>query len=404
MLPFLSPSSRTLSNVLLAFGSLTFSLATDARISRADGIDAQVINTMLDSLNDAIYAQREDATAFLEKHPIETIPLIEQRMSIVPSNVDGKLPEPEASLRMLRLLSSWAKHPDQSPGSEAFKALERLARGTSTVTAIRAQNLLTDITLEHSVEVTKHLQQQGIFIGHDSVQVVTTENRNRYLLRLDDQYRGSMNELKSLRWLVDIDMVHARGKIIDSEVLSYITSMPNLRVLQIRDTTLTVADIELLSNLRDLEILELLYTKIEPEALELIAELPISHSLRLFGTGFSPEELNALNEKLDGIDFVHGRGGFLGIMSDGVDSNVVRNVVPGSGAALADLRSGDRINSVNGVKVERFEEIRAELAKFAAGEAIEIELERPTFHMKDSGQQEIIWQTIEAKVTLGAQE
>jgi S1-C subfamily serine protease len=69
------------------------------------------------------------------------------------------------------------------------------------------------------------------------------------------------------------------------------------------------------------------------------------------------------------------RGGFLGVQCPPT-SVIIDEVVPGGAAQLAELQSGDKILSINGVKVVVFEDLRKELANFADGEEVTIEYER----------------------------
>ncbi len=46
-------------------------------------------------------------------------------------------------------------------------------------------------------------------------------------------------------------------------------------------------------------------------------------------------------------------------------------------AAQAGIRAGDRLTKVQGTPIANFEDLRLELGKFAVGDKIAIELERP---------------------------
>ncbi len=389
--------------VLAAFLTLIIALPNFAQ-SEEEPIGSTQVRKLIQQLGDTSYATRESAMDELRQYPTEAIPIIVDALTHSGKEGPAKSPSAESSMRMLRLLASWANDPEKSPGPEAFVGLEKLATGTSTVSAIRAHNLLTEITLDYSRTVTQRLLASGARLGKDPVQVVTTPTYDVYLLRLDDSYRGPSKDLKCLRWLVDVEMVHARGASITSEVLKEIVQIPNLKILQLRETKLSVEDIEMISGLRELEVLEFIYTELDPASLEIIPELPVSRSMRLFGTGLDPVALEAMAEKLEGIEFVHGRGGFLGIMSQSQDSNVIGDVVEGSGAALADLRPEDRIIQINGTPITRFDELRQELSKYSATETVTVQFERPEQHVDETGRRYVVWQAMETKVKLGMQD
>jgi hypothetical protein len=360
------------------------------------------INVKLDELHDASYAKREDATDFLGLHPQESIPLILKRLGTDQPLTDNPLPE--ASLRMLRLLSNWATDPTSENGRNAVTGLQKLSEGTSTVAAIRAQNLLAELTLNYSNIVEVQLRSTGVYIGNASVQVVTTQERGRKILRIDDDFHGNADDLEGIRWLVDVDLIHARGKSITGPILKRLVTLPNLRVLQLRDVSLTPEDLEPLRNLRNLESLEIIYSPLPDSAVSLLAELPVSHSLRLFGTGLSEEAVADLSEQLEGVEFIFGRGGFLGIATIGVNSNIIRNVVKDGGAERAGLRPEDQITAINRVPIVNFDGIRRELSKYAPNENVHIDFERRILQTNEDGPPTWAMIPMNVDVTLGLQE
>ncbi len=113
----------------------------------------------------------------------------------------------------------------------------------------------------------------------------------------------------------------------------------------------------------------------------------------------SLEGAEALRERLDGSDVTFGLGGFLGVSSKDPNTLVLDDVTRGGGAEKAGLMAQDRILTLNGKKLERFDELRAELAKHPPGAVVTIEFER--IELTDSSEVRKTVRSVE--VTLGEQ-
>jgi predicted metalloprotease with PDZ domain len=181
--------------------------------------------------------------------------------------------------------------------------------------------------------------------------------------------------------------------------MEQIVKIPNLRTLQIRHTSISSEDLKLLYSLHRLEGLEILYTPIDDDAIDILGNLPLWGRLRVFGTKMSSDGAEKLKELLEGMDVTFGRGGFLGIGSN-QDTLVISKIMDGGGAQKAGLRVQDRIISIEGKKLQRFMELRAELAKYPPGAVVKIEFERVE---RSLDQEEITAVTQTIEVTLGEQ-
>ncbi len=363
-------------------------------------VESEAIETLLVLLGDKSYSNREEAFSKLQQNALAAIPLIEQRLT-TGMNFEQAI-APEAALRMVRLLSEWSSEPETSPGREALEALRRVATVGSTLTSARAQNTLSDLTIRQSVTATNRLRQLGVFIDNERVQIVTAQLPH-YLMKLDDSYRGTSAELSQLRWLIEVEMVRLTGVVVDHVVLENVVALPNLKILQLRDVNLSVEDFELLTGVRKLETLEILYSPIDSSFVPILSELPVTSNLRLFGTKLTDADIEMLSENLDGVEIIHGKGGFLGISSESINSTVVGQVTPGGGAAVAGIRSGDKLTSIQGVPIFQFEDLRRELGKFPVGEDIKVVLERPVFEQNPGNFQPLQIITKEVTVKLGQQ-
>jgi len=131
-----------------------------------------------------------------------------------------------------------------------------------------------------------------------------------------------------------------------------------------------------LTDAPDLDLLEIIYSSIGDEAVDVLSRVPVLGDLYLFGTNLTQHGQQELKSRIDGVDFVFARGGFLGVQCQA--TSVVIDFVSGA-AQMAGLRQNDRIRRINNIPVVVFEDLRRELAKFAVGEQVVIEFERVSY-------------------------
>ncbi len=312
------------------------------------------------------YASRKHAYQLLEPHPMAVIPVIRQSIARV---------DQEAASSMIRLLSNWCHFPDEGYGRIAYEALVELAQNKITTKSALASNSIASIKSVQSRNSTDLLKSLDAYLDRDTIQVVTSNKYNEYILRLDDSFQGTAEDLSCVRWLEDVELVRLDGKRADRSWLEKIVQIPNLRVLQLRHTSIKSEDLELLRDLESLDTLEIMYTPIDDAAVAYIGQIPLWGNMRLFGTNITPEGIEKIKLQLEGAKIIYGRGGFLGIGSTDMGLDITQ-VSPNSGAEKAGVRLGDRILKMNGVPLKKFDELRNELAKYVAGDTVELEVER----------------------------
>ncbi len=319
----------------------------------------------------------EDGLSVAPTHPVPAMGLVE---AAIPNAQE------DAAHRLIRLLGGWSYYPDDGYGRDAFAALSRVAAGRVSTRAGFAKGIVAGIAEDQSIHSEEFIGRLSGYVGYEPMQLFALQNRgdsNYYVLRIDDAFRGSSDDLRCLRWLKSVEAVRLEGKRIDTSWLEKIVQLPNLRILQIRQTSLNGRDMDLLHQLERLEWLEIMYSPIDDEAIDSLASLPLAGKIRLFGTKISEAGVERLRAGLDGSEITFGRGGFLGIGTQSLagqpQSLVLSQVTPGSGAEKAGLRISDRITKIDGKELQNFDELRAELAKHAPGEVVTITYVREWF-------------------------
>lgn len=326
------------------------------------------IDRWIRQLESDSYASRQLGVQLLQPHPMMAISAVERAIETV---------EEDAANRLIRLLGRWSANPDEGYGELAYEALNRVAQGGVSTRSSMAISVIQAIQRTQSDRSTEYLSRLSAYIGlePDKLFAMNMQYEMLYVLRLNEAFRGTIDDLNCARWLTDVRVVRLIGPRIDRKWLEQIAKIPNLRTLQIRHTSIASEDLKVLHSLDRLEGLEILYTPIDDKAIEILGNLPFCSRMRLFGTQISEDGAEKLKNQLEGSDVTFGLGGFLGIGSN-QDGLVISHITAGSGAENAGLRVQDRILSIQGKKLERFLELRAELAKYPPGAVVKVEFER----------------------------
>ncbi len=377
---------------IISAACLTFADEPIARKSpTTEQIEAWIAQFESDS-----YATRHLAFKLLKFHPQIAIPVVERSIGLA---------EEDAASRLVRLLTDWSTHPEDGYGRAAYASLQRVAQGGVAARSCQAQRSIEAIKLIQGAYATDYLNHLSAYIGEETGKIFIFNSNSLfeeyYVLKIDEAFRGSIDDLDRVSWLTDVNVVRLIGEQIDGNWLKKIIKIPNLRTLQIRHTSITSEDLTLLYTLNQLDGLEILYSPIDDAAIEVLGNLPLNGRLRLFGTNMSAKGVAQLNAQLEGSEIMFGRGGFLGVQSLG-GTLTISQTTAGGGAEKAGLQRDDKIISANGTKLGKFDDLRAELAKHSPGEVVVIEFERAIEELAD-GKLKSEMKILQAEVTLGEQ-
>jgi PDZ domain len=376
------PTKRSQESPIQSFDGNGKVIGQSNKVTRrsSDSPSETAILDWIHRLESDSYADRHLAYQLLQPHPEKAIKLVEKAIATA---------EQDAAHRLIRLLGGWSIYPDFGYGLEAFSALERVARSGVSVRAMFAKSVVQGIAADQAGRSETYLKSLGAYIDFSRLSLFgfqqTLGPANYYLLRLDDAYVGTVEDLRCLRWVSSVEIVRLEGERINREWLAHVVRLPNLRILQIRHTSINGKDIELLQSVEQLEGLEIMYSPIDDDAIDVLSNLPLANRMRLFGTQMSEEGIAKLREILDGSEIMFGRGGFLGISCDG-QNLTLKSVNTGSGAEKAGLRVDDRIEKIDGLSLKTFDQLRGELAKHKPGEQVTIEFIRTVFSQSDEGE------------------
>jgi len=323
------------------------------------------------------YSQRQLATILFTRHKAEAVPFAISALE----NARG-----EKADRLFQFLSSIAADPNSPDGDIAYNAIEKVAAARTTSKGMRAQKILQVIGDEQRELSLDRLQRLQVELRDRYFQVISSRVYVRNALVIDATFPGTASDLECLKWLTDVEFVKLEGPEINRELLKHVAKMRGLKRLQLVQTELRSEDLEALTEAPDLDLLEIIYSTIGDEAVDVLSRVPVLGDFYLFGTNLTQDGQQELRSRIDGVDFVFARGGFLGVQCQA--TSVIIDMVSGA-AEIAGLRRNDRIRRINNIPVVVFEDLRRELAKFAVGEQVVIELERVSYPFELPDQTEL---------------
>ncbi len=336
----------------------------------APAISVEVIQVLLAELQAAEFQSREQAKHKLSQHPQLVIEQIERTIGDA---------APEKAAKLVELLDYFACSNEFEVAVAAFNALERLSASEGTFRGYLAGKCLSALKSAKESTASEVLRYHGIEIGYLPISVNgSAKDRSQELTVSIDSatFTGSIEVLEWLQYLQKVEIASLQGPGLDARALAAVAKMPALKKVLLRSVSAKPEDLLVLKNVKSLEHLELAYWPYGDEMIATLTQLPITESLRLFGTRVSDRGEQMLRGQLDGLEIYRGSGGFLGIGSSRLGPVVVNQIVEDGAAMLGGIQRGDTITKINGVEIPNFDELRRQLARYAAGEKIQVLVKR----------------------------
>ena len=328
----------------------------------------EALLAQIGKLSSTSYRAREMAMWQIRRNPQEAISLIREQLASVDFH---------ASVSMIELLSSIATAADGALGLEAQKVLQLTAESGTTAVATLAKGSLQSIANLQEVRATELLIHLGMTIGFpellvNGARLNVPQSSPVYAAWVNREFTGTAEDMLRMQFLQRVTLVYLQDVTVTDDLMRAVCQMPNVKHLVLREVKVAPPVLLLMSQMRNFEHFELSYVDIGDESLEILESLPVWNSMRLFGTKLSRAGADRLKERYSGLSFYFGKGGYLGVATTPLNSTVVDSVQSGSGADQAGIRAGDRLTHVGNNPIKSFEELRAELSYFGAGETVEI--------------------------------
>lgn len=332
------------------------------------------LQEQIQNLKNPSYRTRQMAVWYLEQYPEQALPLL---------RAAGKTTDLNVGAEIVSMLSSQAMQADSKLSVDAHEALKEIAGGTQSVTAVShlALDALEGIASRQELLAFRTLIELKVGIGEERLNIngaMQNEAGGRVILHITDEFEGKDEHLRMFRFLRWVDTAYLEGTTISEKMLREVLAMPSIKRLVLKGPAVSNAMLQTIFDVRELEHLELVYAPVDDEVIETLVDLPLVGSLRLFGTNISRDGAARIKKELDGLDIYIARGGFLGVSTIQSDLRVTK-VLRGSGAEKAGILEDDIITHINKKPIKVFDQLRAELANFSAGEKVEVIVQRREF-------------------------
>ena len=363
-----------LTALLLVLGGTVPSNAQEEPSQRASSQTPtqEQIEAWVKELKDERFAVREAAENQLARNLTVILPTL-----IEIAKADGS----ESPCGLLQFLGFVAQDAWSDQGKLAYACLGQIAKERTTQRAILAQKIIQSISVSMREQTLERLERVGVLCQDRELSVLTQVRQVKNALVIDQEFRGTQEDIDLLPWLFDIQFVKLEGPAISPEILQAVVKLPQLRSLQIVETKLTSKDLRPLLAASDMDLLEILYSPVDDQCIEILQDVPIFGDLQLFGTELSSKGATELIARMETANVFVGRGGFLGVTCD-PGSLVIQQAIKDGPAFKAGIKMNDKLRKVNGVPIYNFEDLRKQLAKSAAGESVVVEYDRPVWSLR----------------------
>ena len=363
-----------LTALLLVLGGTVPSNAQEEPSQRASSQTPtqEQIEAWVKELEDERFAVREAAENQLARNLTVILPTL-----IEIAKADGS----ESPCGLLQFLGFVAQDAWSDQGKLAYACLGQIAKERTTQRAILAQKIIQSISVSMREQTLERLERVGVLCQDRELSVLTQVRQVKNALVIDQEFRGTQEDIDLLPWLFDIQFVKLEGPAISPEILQAVVKLPQLRSLQIVETKLTSKDLRPLLAASDMDLLEILYSPVDDQCIEILQDVPIFGDLQLFGTELSAKGATELIARMETANVFVGRGGFLGVTCD-PGSLVIQQAIKDGPAYKAGIKMNDKLRKINGVPIYNFEDLRKQLAKSAAGESVVVEYDRPVWSLR----------------------
>lgn len=312
------------------------------------------------------YSKRELASDELKR-------LAAQSLDVVLGELETA--EGEAHARLLTLVTDLATNPESPLSKPAYQGLAKLSHRMTGAKSIQIKQIVESIRTEVAQIAWYRYKRKS---KNNETSFPSRSNPNFTVpnpVVIDATFTGTPEDLSELDQIDWVTFARLHGPTITRQHLEAVLKLPNLSHLQLVDVPLTTEDLMVIKQGPDIDLLELQYVPIGDEIVEHLPSFPIWTEIWIYGTKISQAGLERAESMLGDVVLTYSRGAFLGVQCNSNDVTVT-HVEPDSAAANFGITSGDRIRSINGRSLFRFDDLREELGKFSDGEEVEIEFLR----------------------------
>lgn len=288
---------------------------------------------------------------------------------------------PEGSLEMqvrgVHVLRRLALSDEDAIASAAEYALIDIADHSRGALGKRARVAVDELSKVRQTAAIQRLESNGAVVSKSS----SVSNGRRVIIpqrvEIGPSWRGTRDDLRDLKRLVDLPKLLLQGKQIDDTQLKLLLSMKNLDELSIKRAPISNQSLVTLKGIKRLSELDILYCSIDDDAIGAIRLLPRLTKLSLFGTDLTQEGLLQLRTQMPHLEVDYRKGGYLGVACTTInDRCVVSHVENGSPASQYGFQIDDIVTHFGGRELAGVNDLVKYAGTHRVGEKIEVRIFR----------------------------
>ncbi len=223
---------------------------------------------------------------------------------------------------------------------------------------------------------------RGLTISKEQLNRISAVSSMSKLLIEDCQITPTL--IKDSSWSLALRELEFADQVLSTELIESINSVPSIQRLTLKKCGFAEVDFQSLKGLTELRGIHLDEVSVPAELFEVIAGLKQLTYVDLSGCKFETTDYRLLKENRPNLRMTFTNQAFLGVrgpldMFQGSEIDLpceISEVVAGSGADKAGMKVGDVIQTVNGEKIEAFEDLRLHIARYRPGETLQVLVNR----------------------------
>jgi len=338
-------------------------LGNSAAIAQPNPNVAPAIDELVRQLDASRFQDREEATRILAQAGSPAIAPLEEV---------ARTGNQELRARAIFVLKQLAVEENPVEECLARDALDRLAENGSGFVRHRVLAAIDEVDRIRQSRTLTYLQERGAVLRTDLVIIEQRiEVTGGYGLIFDENWKGTLQDLSRLNFLRDLSALQMSGNWINDEIVETIAQASQVRLVSIRNATITDRAVAALARMGKLEGLELRYCPIADDSLPTLKRFQFLSRLKLIGTLVTREAAADLIDLLGASVVDHRQGGFLGVACDTLDQQCfVIRLVEGTAAAQAGIQVRDIITRVGDTAILSSDHLIETLSKYSVGDKV----------------------------------
>lgn len=359
----------------LAFGA-SVSLAADPPVPTASPEQIELWAQQLDSES---FTEREEATLALTKQGAAALDAVALQLH---SN------SLEATSRALHILQELAQVDDLDTQAAARDAIVAAAAEAGPM-GRRLAIALASLNQKRSTKALLDLERLGVRVERRTdlllinnpvfaIQQQLPSQSFGLALHLDEEFKGTLKDLRRLEWVENVQHVELVGEKIDDAVLAQAVKVPGLMSLHLYNTP-QVSDrgLDVLLEMPALRTLGIYYSPVSDAAVPTLCKLNTLTGMKLYGTKITLGMRQQITAALPATPLDYRRGGFLGVGGLSNESElVVSTVHESSPAEKAGILPGDVLVSFDGKPLTQFDALTKLIAEHDVGATLSVVVRR----------------------------